>query len=113
MSLPAVRLPLSRFPSEPECSWEGQGKCRDCSCRYSLLADRPRIREWAEEDVLELVDAMPATCALELANQGPMRLEEVATFLGIPRTLVEQFEMLGLKKLGRVKELRKVRWDDQ
>jgi hypothetical protein len=113
MSNPAVRYHLPRYPDEPACSWEEPGKCQDSRCRFSLLADRPRIHEWSKEDVLELIDAMPSTCALDLANQGPLLLDEIATFLGIPRAFVEQFEKLGLKKLSRVRDLRKAHWDDR
>lgn len=113
MSLPALRVLATRYPDEPECNWSEPGKCQNCSCRHSLLADRPRIREWAAEDVQELVEAMPSTCSLELAAQGPHRLDEVAAYLGIPRSMVEQFEALGLRKLSRSRELRKVHWDDR
>jgi hypothetical protein len=113
MSLPAVRFHLHRYPDEPECSWSEPSKCQNCECRYSLLADRPRIREWAREDVLELIDAMPSTCALELGNQGPHLLDETAAYLGIPRALVEQFETLALRKLSRLRELRKANWDSR
>ena len=111
MSMPALRTYLPRFPNVPECTWEDTGKCQDCACRYSLLADRPRIREWAMEDFLELVEAMPSTCALDLASQGPMLLDEVATFLGMPRNLVEQIEVLSLRKLAKIRNLRKSHWD--
>ena len=113
MSLPALRVVPARYPNEPECDWGEGGKCQNRVCRYSLLADRPRIREWADEDVQELIDALPATCALELAAQGPHRLDEVAAYLGIPRALIEQFEVLGLKKLSRHRELREARWNDK
>jgi hypothetical protein len=113
MSMPAVRVELPRYPDEPECCWGGQGKCEHCDCRYSLLADRPRIREWSREDLLLLVDAMPSTCALELAGQGPLLLDEIATYLGIPRAMVEQFETLGLRKLSRERGMRRAHWDDR
>lgn len=113
MSLPALRLVLPRYPHESECDWSEAGKCQNCTCRYSLLSDRPRISEWAKEDIEELVEAMPTTCALEAAAQGPHRLEEVAAYLGIPRSLVEQFESLGLKKLTRSRDLRRSHWDER
>ena len=112
MSLPAVRVYLPRYPDETACTWSESGKCQDCSCRHSLLADRPRIHEWSREDFLELVEAMPSTCALELASQGPHLLDEVATYLGIPKTLVEHFETLAFKKLARSRDLRRAHWDN-
>jgi hypothetical protein len=111
MSMPAVRSYLPRFPEVQDCSWVGTGKCQECTCRYSLLADRPRISEWEKEDLLELVEAMPSTCALDLAGQGPMLLDEIATYLGLPRTLVEQVEILGLRKLAKQRAVRKSHWD--
>lgn len=113
MTNPAKRVHLPRYPEVTECSWGGQGKCEDCGCRYSMLAERPRIREWSREDFLELVDAMPATCVLDLASQGPMLLDEISTYLGMPKAFVEQFETLGLKKLARVRDMRRAHWDDQ
>lgn len=112
MSLPAVHVHLPRYPEEPACSWSGKGKCQNCDCRFSLLADRPRIREWEREDFLDLIDAMPSTCALELAAHGPLLLEEVAVLLGIPRAMVEQFEALAFRKLARSRDMRKAHWDD-
>ncbi|MGC4063605.1 MAG: hypothetical protein QM784_02950 [Polyangiaceae bacterium] len=111
MSMPAVRVYLPRFPDVQECSWVDTGKCQDCTCRYSLLAERPRITEWASEDVAELVDALPSTCALDLAAQGPMLLEEISAYLGLPRTLVEQTETLGLRRLSKQRDMRKSHWD--
>jgi hypothetical protein len=94
-----------------ECSWTADGKCSRVECRFSLLAERPRIEEWDPLDVTDLVDALPTTCALDLANQGPMLIEEVATYLGLPRPLVEQAEILGMRKLTRSRDLRKTHWD--
>jgi hypothetical protein len=113
MSMPAVHVHLPRYPNAPACSWSDGGKCRNCDCRYSLLAERPRIREWAREDLEELIDAMPATCALDLASQGPMLLDEIATLLGIPRSFVEQFEAQGLRKLARDRDVRRAHWDER
>jgi hypothetical protein len=35
----------------------------------------------------------------------------VATFLGMPRNLVEQIEVLSLRKLAKIRNLRKSHWD--
>jgi hypothetical protein len=113
MSMPAIRHFLPRYPDVLECSWTDGGKCQHCDCRFSLLSDRPRIREWAKEDVRELAEAMPSTCALDLARQGPMLLDEIAVFLGIPRTIVEHIEQQGLRKLTRSRDMRKTHWDGQ
>lgn len=113
MSMPAIRHFLPRYPEVPECSWTDGGKCQDCTCRFSLLADRPRIREWAREDVRELAEALPSTCSLDLARQGPMLLDEIAVYLGIPRAIVEHVEQQGLRRLTQNRDIRKTRWDGQ
>lgn len=111
MSMPVLRQLLPRYPEVQDCSWTRSGKCEDCECRYSILGERPRIRDWEREDFLELVDALPSTCALDLAGQGPMLLDEIATFLGLPRALVEQLETLGERKLAKSRDMRKTYWD--
>jgi hypothetical protein len=102
---------LTRYQEMDECTWHGAGKCRHMHCRYSLLGDRPRIAEWNADDFDELVDALPATCALDLAELGGMRLEEVAMVTGLARPRVEQLEIAALRKLAKSREIRKARWD--
>ncbi|GEM_PF-2494690 len=106
---PSSRAP--RYPEVVECTWHGRGKCLNPLCRYSLLQERPQIASWDSEDLRELVDALPSTCTLDLAELGGMRLDEIATVMGLPRPRVEQFEISGLRKLAKSRELRKVRWD--
>jgi DNA-directed RNA polymerase specialized sigma24 family protein len=100
-----------RYPEVAECTWHGRGKCLNLACRYSLLQERPQIASWDPEDFRELVDALPSTCTLDLAELGGMRLEEVAIVMGLPRPRVEQFETSALRKLAKSRDLRKVRWD--
>lgn len=100
-----------RYSEMAECTWQGAGKCLHMHCRYSLLGDRPHIADWNEDDFNELVDALPSTCALDLAELGGMRLEEVAIVMGLPRPRVEQMELGALRKLAKSREIRKARWD--
>ena len=109
MSNPGQRLP--RFSQVGDCTWSDPGKCRSSGCRFSLLDDRPRIQDWAPEDLDELCCALPSTCALELASLGPMLLDEIATFLGLGRPQVEQIELQATRKLARLRELRRAHWD--
>lgn len=102
---------VSRYSEVEECTWHGAGKCLHAQCRYSLLQDRPHIAEWDAEDFAELVEALPSTCALDLADLGGMRLEEVAMVMGLPRPRVEQMEIAALRKLAKSREIRKARWD--
>jgi DNA-directed RNA polymerase specialized sigma24 family protein len=69
------------------------------------------MADWDAEDFDELVDALPSTCALDLADLGGMRLEEVAMVMGTPRPRVEQMEISALRKLAKSREIRKARWD--
>jgi DNA-directed RNA polymerase specialized sigma24 family protein len=100
-----------RYPEVAECTWRQHGKCVNLSCRYSLLQERPHVASWDAEDLGELVDALPSTCTLDLADLGGMRLDEIAILMGLPRPRVEQFETSALRKLAKSRELRKVRWD--
>jgi len=111
MSPPAETQTDTRYSEVEECTWRGAGKCLHSQCRYSLLQERPHISDWDPDDFDELVDALPATCSLDLADLGGMRLEEVATVMGMPRPRVEQLEILALRKLAKSREIRKARWD--
>lgn len=104
-------LPAIRYPQVEECNWAAPGKCQNTTCRYSVLAERPRITQWDAEDVAELVSALPSTCALDLARLGPMLLDEIVAFLGLPRPQIEQIELSATRKLGRLRELRRAHWD--
>jgi len=101
----------TRYSEVEECTWRGAGKCVHVQCRYSLLQERPQVTEWDPDDFDELVEALPSTCALDLADLGGMRLEEVATVMGMARPRIEQLEILALRKLAKSREIRKARWD--
>jgi DNA-directed RNA polymerase specialized sigma24 family protein len=101
----------TRYYEVQDCTWRDEGQCVHSHCRYSLLQDRPHISEWNEQDLRELVEALPSTCALDLAELGGMRLEEVAVVMGLPRPRVEQLEIAALRKLAKSREVRKARWD--
>jgi len=102
---------LPRYNEVEDCTWSGIGKCPNVHCRYSLLQERAHIGEWEKEDFDELVEALPSTCALDFADLGGMRLEEVAMVMGMARPRVEQLEILALRKLAKSREIRKARWD--
>jgi len=111
MSSEVVPTRHTRYGEMSECTWRGAGKCLHVNCRYSLLQDRPHINDWDAEDFDELVEALPSTCALDLADLGGMRLEEVAMVMGMPRPRIEQIEIAALRKLAKSREIRKARWD--
>ncbi len=101
----------TRYLEVVECTWESQGKCEHVHCRYSLLQERAHVTQWEASDFFDLVDALPSTCALDLADLGGMRLEEVALVMGMPRPKIEQIEITALRKLTKSREIRKARWD--
>lgn len=104
-------LAAIRYPNVEECTWAASGKCRNLTCRYSLLAERPKITLWDAEDLAELITALPSTCALDLAGLGPLLLEEIVAFTGLPRPQIEQIEISATRKLARLRELRRAHWD--
>ncbi len=104
-------LPVVRYPQESGCTWSGPGKCRNWSCRQSVMETRTQLELWDPEDVAALVDALPDTCALSLADYGGLSTEHVAALLGLPRDAVERTEAVALRKLNANRELRKASWD--
>lgn len=109
----ALKLPAVRHPSETHCTWSGPGKCLDSKCRYSLLAERQKFDSWAPGEQAELVDALPETCVLTLAERGAHSTDEIATLLGTTRDAVERAEVVALRKLSMSRELRRARWDSR
>ena len=109
----AYCLPVVRFPDETQCTWAGEGKCLNAACRYSLLGSRRRIEDWDPDDVAELAEELPDTCALSLAEEGPLSTEKVAALLGMPRDAVERTETVALRKLAMNPALRRLRWDSR
>lgn len=106
-------LPVVRYPHESDCTWAGPGKCRHFACRHSVLETWAKIEQWESDDIDELIDALPESCALALADYGGFTIDQVAVLLGLPRDKVERTEASALRKLSRQKELRRARWDSR
>ena len=91
-SIPVRSLPVvvGRFPAVPECSMaSGTQPCDQTVCRYHL-SHRGR---WTH-------DLKPTReCALEVANEGPHTLEEIAAAFGMKRQSVFKIECAALRKL--------------
>lgn len=81
---PEGPVPTKRSDCLPGGSNEAR-PCRWMSCRHHL--------------------AGKASCALDVAEEGPHSKEEVAEYLGISRQRVQQIEDLVLFKLKRKREL--------
>jgi hypothetical protein len=88
----------------------GAGFCVAFSCRYNLALEvNPRtgsvmVRFPDPEDAGAVdVDAMPHSCALDLADtKGGMTLEAVADALGVTRERTRQIEEDAMRKLRRL-----------
>lgn len=83
-------------PSPPsrraECI-DGPRPCPWITCRYHLAAERRRRQAPVDGPDQE-------TCALDLADRGGMRLQEIADVLGVTRERVRQIEKRAKAKLA-------------
>lgn len=91
-------LPDTRPQSRADCV----GRPRPCpwvSCRYNLYLD---VRE---DGVLKLnfpdkePDEMTASCALDLAEDGPRTLDGIAAIMGMSKERARQLEAKGFEKM--------------
>lgn len=51
--------------------------------------------------MLDVLDAMPKTCALDVAAEGATTLDDIGGLLGVSRERVRQIEEAGLVKLRK------------
>lgn len=65
-----------------------------------LVATAADADAWIDEAVAHL-EAMPHTCALDVADEGGKTLAEVAEIWGLVRERVRQIEEVALRKLRR------------
>ena len=95
-------LPATRS----ECV-DGARPCPLVSCRYHLLLDiaedgrlfvTREIDEGDADDIVEVLTAMPETCALDVAARG-MTLEEIAALMGMRRQSVDQVAQRALERI--------------
>ena len=107
-----IRLPVLRQRTAPvadrprtraDCK-DGPRPCAWISCRYNLFLDvKPNgnIRLNFPGVVTEVdgFDRMPASCVLDVADEGGGTLEAVGDALGITREMVRQMELVIQAKL--------------
>jgi Sigma-70, region 4 len=91
-------LPDGRPQTREECH-QTVRPCPFVSCRFNLYLD---VRE---DGVLRLnfpdkePDEVTASCSLDLANDGPRTLEQVAALMGMSKERARQIESAALAKL--------------
>lgn len=113
----ARHLPATRGDCE-----SGPRPCPYVSCRHHLLIDSMRGGGFKilfpdlvdidpeTQEVLDVrLEEMPATCALDVADQGGVILEVVAHLLNCVRERVRQIEANALSRIGRSRAGEKLR----
>lgn len=91
-------LPNDRPPKREHCE-NGVRPCPYVSCRYNLYLD---VRG---DGVLRVnfpnlePDEMIASCALDMAEDGPRTLDQVASLMGMSKERARQIEASALAKL--------------
>lgn len=94
-------LPLLPRPTSREQCQDGVRPCPWVSCRYNLYLD---VRA---DGILRLnfpdrePEEMTASCALDLAEDGPRTLDQVATLMGISRERARQIEEGAMNQVRR------------
>lgn len=87
----ARRVRLRRYPALPECVDDSpaDGGCPHTECRYHLAHRGP----W------EHAPHPTRDCSIDVANEGPHTLAQMATFLGLTTERARQLEEQALEQL--------------
>ena len=82
---------LPRYPALPECADASppDARCPHTECRYHLAHRSP----W------EHAPHPTRDCAIDVANEGPHTLAEIATFLGLTTERARQLEEQAFEQL--------------
>lgn len=105
---------IERPKTRADCAG-GIRPCPYVACRYHLISDvgekytghrfverkscGPFVLADSASRAVEVLESMPHTCALDLADDGPQDLETIAGAMGISRERVRQIEMSAKKSL--------------
>lgn len=98
------------------CCHDHHGPCPYVSCRHHLLVDDTNGRlsinssicqslppdpdDWTESDVVDALASLPATCSIEVANDGAKTSDETARYLGVKRQQVDSVLNNAIDKLA-------------
>jgi len=94
-------LPLMPRPTSREQCKGGVRPCPWVSCRYNLYLDVRR------DGIIKLnfpdrdPDEMTTSCALDLAEDGPRTLDQVAALMGMSRERARQIEEHAMNQIRR------------
>lgn len=86
-----MRASLARPKTRGECV-DGPRPCPFASCRYHLGYDVTRAGSMLVMFPGRALDDLPATCALDVADEGGVTLEEVARVMNLVRERVRQLQ---------------------
>lgn len=92
--IPDVRLNLYKV-TRGRCT-DAPGPCEAMLCRYHL----------ADSRLGHSTDQLADTCAMRVAESGPLTLEEVGQHMAVTRERVRQIEQAAIRKLRRELEAR-------
>ncbi len=107
-----LRLRMLEEPSRPRSRAACLGGARPCpwvSCRYHLAVELVRTSAHEQRRPLE---ALPETCALDVADGGGRSSDEVAALMGVSRQLIDLITSAALSKLSAIADVRDLldRW---
>ena len=105
-SLPVVDYPtdVQRPSTRGDCLPGGSNQERPCpfvSCKWHLAIDVGRKGSLKLNFPDRELHELQATCALDLADKGPVVLEKLGPILNMTRERVRQIESVALRKLPR------------
>ncbi len=87
-------------------------------CKWHLLGDQLRLhkgrRAWqflSADEGVALLEELPETCALDAADRGSNKLEEIGKVLRLTRERVRQIEIKGAARLGLAPLLKEINDD--
>lgn len=94
-------LDANRPKTRADCE-NMEGPCPFLSCKFNLYLDvNPETGSIKLNFPDVDLDELPATCALDVADQGGLTLEEVGDLLNLTRERIRQLEMLAQENFNR------------